>query len=292
MISPKLKLIAIIGLVNIAASDAVIIPTQSLFPPLKQTATLEVNVSTSYRTFTRKSEEKGVRDIRYLVDKSELEEAWAYLPDRHFWIETGKSSFSSKEVMRNGKPEYNLGVYGYDDHIKKLMQTHDNLVFYHFHPKNGEAIRDRNERATAAVAAVLRKKGFEPSQELLREESLYMEKEFYAEEARPSGGDLLGLISNSNYFFAAHPNGRLSHKIVSSFGVTEFNLTQDGVKFFRDKNYEFIRQYSNNTSRYERIPFLNSEILNDKSKTIASIKEFLNSASDNNIKITFNPYSP
>ena len=73
---------------------------------------------------TNKNEEEGIKDIKKIINNSNYEEAWLYLPEKQIWYETGFYS-DSISVCTN----YSI--------VNKILEKNKDikeLVFYHNHP--------------------------------------------------------------------------------------------------------------------------------------------------------------
>lgn len=221
---------------------------------IKEVDKLVVNTACSYRTAAKKSEEEGVKDIRELIDSSDLEELWAYLPQESLWVEIGRNEESFGESSVSTDEAY----------FKKLIQTYDELILYHFHIND-----ERNY----------------PS---LKE----LKKIFNVKKAMPSGSDLAAIFCSSILFYRFQPYGKISAKLCSKCGITEFYLTDSWKEYYKNAstNEIWIMQ--------QILRMLAEEILGLKRlydlrlDEIATINKVINElGADNNIMgVSFTPY--
>jgi len=78
---------------------------------------------------TNKNEEQGINDIKKIINNSNYEEAWVYLPEKQKWFEVGFDSYtlSKKFAM----------VSSNKNDINKILEKNKDikeLIFYHNHP--------------------------------------------------------------------------------------------------------------------------------------------------------------
>jgi hypothetical protein len=92
---------------------------------IKYVESLQVNTSKTYATSVRESEYRGVQQIRTLIGNSQLEEAWAYLPKKGQWIETGIDE-SVDEIGSHATIE--------NKSLESILKENDEIILYHFHP--------------------------------------------------------------------------------------------------------------------------------------------------------------
>lgn len=159
--------------------------------PWREEPTLRVNRSPAYRAIVRAGEAAGEQQMRALCVKPDFEEIWAYLPGQKLWIELGCCERATKDGNYIGIEVY---VYG-------LLKKYDDLAIYHIHPKTA-FIRETYHADKRLIKTV--------------------------EEALPSAEDINAAELLSRRFWAEHPQGRITWRIVSRHGVTDYGLTPAG----------------------------------------------------------------
>ncbi|MCP4270297.1 MAG: hypothetical protein GY777_32775 [Candidatus Brocadiaceae bacterium] len=182
---------------------------------------LVVNNKNNYKTAIYKNEDEGVSEMRGLVENSQTEESWAYLPLMEKWIEIGYNEEPEKKVKQSYITKTKLDVQLLD----VLMDENDNMILYHFHPPSYHSLDDeiaKRERQGLPMS----------DKEIEKERTGLLIKSSY-----PSRSDLMNMIGNSTEFYDRNPDGEITFKICSHFGITEYCLTGEGL----------IHLYANNT---------------------------------------------
>lgn len=159
--------------------------------PWQDEPALTVNRSPAYRAIVRESEAQGEAQMRALCAAPDFEEIWAYVPGEKLWIELGCCERATKD-----------GNYiGIEVYVYRLLKKYDDLALYHIHPKTA-FIRDTYHADKRLIKTV--------------------------EEALPSAQDINAAELLSRRFWAEHPQGRITWRIVSRHGVTTYGLTPAG----------------------------------------------------------------
>ncbi len=159
--------------------------------PWREEPTLRVNRSPAYRAVVRADQAAGEAQMRALCRKPDFEEIWAYVPGEKLWIELGCCERATKDGNYIGIEVY---VYG-------LLTKYDELAIYHIHPRTA-FIRETYHADKRLIKTV--------------------------EEALPSAQDINAAELISRRFWASHPQGRITWRIVSRHGVTTYGLTPAG----------------------------------------------------------------
>ena len=202
--------------------------------PIKYVTNLVVNTSKSYKTAVYESESAGIEQIRILIEKSPLEESWAYLPKKELWIETGINEYN--------KPE-GAGVSYEQPSLRSILKENDEIILYHFHPKW---------------------------------------KDWLVYEALPSNNDLDSMVSISKQFYEQHPDGLITEKMCSYYGLTEYWITKSGLESFsKIKALQMVK-----TPEFERLS-ISRHIIEESVLTGIS----LNVLNGDRVCVNFIPYS-
>jgi len=163
------------------------------------------------------------------LNNPSFEEAWAYIPKKSKWVEIGKNSKSYKII---GKVhERRLKIDG--DYLEKLMLENNELIVYHFHLPLPEVL--------TCIVKNRKQKGNPMNEEDISK----LEREISFNNVKPTRSDILNMIANSLLFYDIHPKGKITYKICSEQGITEFNLTKKGKKDGKNgkKNIEFFLKF-------------------------------------------------
>ena len=182
---------------------------------------LVVNNKNNYKTVIYKNEDEGVSEMRELVESSQTEESWAYLPLMEKWIEVGYNEEAEKKDKQSYITKTKLDVQLLD----VLMDENDNMILYHFHPPSYHSLEDEIVKRE--------KQGLSMSDKEIEKERTGL----LIKSAYPSRSDLMNMIGNSTEFYDRNPEGKITFKICSHFGITEYHLTGEGL----------IHLYANNT---------------------------------------------
>ncbi len=186
---------------------------------------LVVNNKNDYKTVIYKNENVGVSEIKVLVESSRTEEAWVYLPDIEKWIEVGLNEESEKKVIGGYITKTRLDV----SLLNILMDENNIMVLYHFHPPSFRLLEDeiieRKEEGLPMSGREI---------EILR--TCILIKSTY-----PSRSDLMSMIGNSTEFYERNPEGKITFKVCSHYGITEYHLTDEGlIHLYADNSLEQI----------------------------------------------------
>jgi len=159
--------------------------------PWRDEPVLAVNRSPAYRAVVRADLAAGEAQMRALCAQPDFEEIWAYVPGEKLWIELGCCERTTKD-----------GNYiGIEVYVYRLLTKYDDLAIYHIHPKTA-FIRETYHADKRLIKTV--------------------------EEALPSAQDINAAELLSRRFWAEHPQGRITWRIVSRHGVTTYGLTPAG----------------------------------------------------------------
>lgn len=225
-------IIAALGIITLSVWADVIsasIHENRLNVPVEYSSRLVVNKINSKRYIVNKGEKEGIKDIGYLVKTSKYEESWAYLPTKKQWVEVGldecvrlqessKPFFSYLSIdtlfdmiglntgLESAK-ETSTGLMLDTKNLENLMKENNNLVLYHFHPKDEVCI-------------------------------------YPAAHAMPSPQDLISMIGQTNKYLKYQPKGSITFKVCSPSGIVEYCLTEKGKTQFHDKDISYIEDQS------------------------------------------------
>ncbi|MFC1733381.1 hypothetical protein ACFL6I_24030 [candidate division KSB1 bacterium] len=236
---------------------------------------LVVNNSDKKRTMIFKDEHKGIKKMRDLVFSSNLEEAWAYLPDKKRWVEIGRNSTPSHKIIDVfGKEAYETSATIDSAHLIKLMKENDSITLYHFHPDNlevaKEAIlnyksRDTLDMITHAICAI---------------------SIIDALHASPSYEDFGSMVHFATTFREINPDSKLKFKICSAIGVTEVELTEKGMNYFKDKNTPCVLNWAGLVGM---LPYELME-LDGKIESENMVKQIFKYMDNDYVRFKFNSY--
>ncbi|GAX60299.1 pseudouridylate synthase [Candidatus Scalindua japonica] len=263
---------------------------------------LIVNNRNAFKTVIYKSEKKGISDIRKLIAHSQIEESWVYLPHREKWIEIGHNEEAEKKIERRYITKAKLDVQLLD----KLMSENSNIVLYHFHPSYRLSLEDKIRKREEDGVPMNDK-------QIERERVRLLIKSAY-----PSRSDLLNMIGNSTEFFKRNPDGNITFKVCSHYGITEYCLTDKGMIYLSaDNSIKQILRITGISSSANIEANVKGEILernpretrdplkrikmspNQKRKSlsrytiidpIARIQKAIESMNDEHIRVIFTPY--
>jgi len=194
--------------------------------PIKYIQNLEFNGEDTYGGIIKKSELEGILDCRNLVNNASLEEQWVIFLDEEMWVETG---IKSRDNFEDGKPissgvdsdaSYERLLYRGIVSPNLFLDNHSNLIHYHYHPTSLE----------------LKAKERGPN--------------FSASSILPSYGDLHMMASQTIRFKNINPKGAITHKVCSSYGITEYSLTEKGFEFYREMNPNMLYHYFRSRATY------------------------------------------
>ncbi len=186
---------------------------------------LVVNYKNNYKTVIFENEDEGVSEMRGLVESSKTEESWAYLPHKEKWIEVGYNEEAEQKVEESYITKTKLDVQLLD----ALMDENDNMILYHFHPPSYHLLEDDIKRRE--------EKEFPMSDNEIEK----VRTGILIKSAYPSRSDLLNMIGNSTEFYERNPEGKITFKICSHYGITEYHLTDEGLIYlYADNSSEQI----------------------------------------------------
>jgi len=176
---------------------------------------LVVNNKNQFKTVIYENENEGILEMRKLIESSQIEESWAYLPRQEKWIEIGYSEESEKKIDEKYITKAKLDIQFLDE----LMNENNNMIIYHFHPSYSLSLEDKIKR---------RKKNGSPmnDNEIKKERTRLLIKSAY-----PSRSDLMNMIGNSTEFFERNSDGNITFKVCSHYGITEYRLTDEGMEY-------------------------------------------------------------
>ncbi|MFQ5685638.1 MAG: hypothetical protein ACE5GV_03160 [Candidatus Scalindua sp.] len=181
---------------------------------------LVVNNKNHYKTVIYENEDEGISEMRELIESSQIEESWAYLPHREKWIEIGYNEESEKKIDENYITKAKLDIQILDD----LMNQNNNMILYHFHTSYCLSLEDKIKE---------REKNGPP----MNDNEIEKERiRLLIESAYPSRSDLLNMIGNSTEFFERNSDGNITFKIGSHYGITEYRLTDEGMAYLYADN--------------------------------------------------------
>jgi len=186
---------------------------------------LVVNNRNKFKTIIYESEEEGISEMRKLIASSQTEESWAYLPHQEKWIEIGHNEEAEKKINKRYITKAKLDIQFLDE----LMSVNNNMILYHFHPSYCLSLEDKIRKREEAGSPMNNK-------EIERERVRLLIKSAY-----PSRSDLLNMIGNSTEFFERNPEGNITFKICSHYGITEYHLTDEGMEhLYADNSFKQI----------------------------------------------------
>ena len=172
---------------------------------------LVVNNKNQYKTVIYENESEGISEMRKLIESSQIEESWVYLPHQEKWIEIGYNEESEKKIDESYITKAKLDIQFLD----ALMNENNNMILYHFHSSYCLSLEDKIKK---------REKNGSPmnDNEIEKERIRLLIKSAY-----PSRSDLLNMIGNSMEFFERNSDGNITFKVCSHYGITEYRLTDE-----------------------------------------------------------------
>ena len=176
---------------------------------------LVVNNKNQYKTVIYENESEGISEMRKLIESSQIEESWVYLPHQEKWIEIGYNEESEKKIDESYITKAKLDIQFLD----ALMNENNNMILYHFHSSYCLSLEDKIKK---------REKNGSPmnDNEIEKERIRLLIKSAY-----PSRSDLLNMIGNSTEFFERNSDGNITFKVCSHYGITEYRLTDEGMAY-------------------------------------------------------------
>lgn len=263
---------------------------------------LVVNNKNQYKTIIYENENEGILEMRKLIESSQIEESWAYLPHQEKWIEIGYNEESEKKVNESYITKAKLDIQFLDG----LMNENNNMILYHFHPSYCLSLEDKIKR---------REKNGSP----MNDDEIEKERiKSLIKSAYPSRSDMLNMIGNSTEFFERNSDGNITFKVCSHYGITEYSLTDKGKAYlYADNSLKQILRITGISSSANIEVNVKGEILEmnpretrDPLKRIkmspkqkrssfsrykiidplSRIERAVEAMNDNHIKVTFTPY--
>ena len=176
---------------------------------------LVVNNKNQYKTIIYENENEGISEMRKLIESSQVEESWVYLPHQEKWIEIGYNEESEKKIDESYITKAKLDIQFLDG----LMNENNNMILYHFHTSYSLSLEDKIKK---------REKDGSPmnDNEIEKERIRLLIKSAY-----PSRSDLLNMIGNSMEFFERNSDGNITFKVCSHYGITEYRLADEGMAY-------------------------------------------------------------
>ncbi len=263
---------------------------------------LVVNNKNQYKTVIYENEEEGILEMRKLIETSQIEESWAYLPRQEKWIEIGYNEEPEKKIDENYITKAKLDIQFLDG----LMNENDNMILFHFHTSYCLSLEDKIKK---------REKDGSPmnDSEIEKERIRLLIKSAY-----PSRSDLMNMIGNSTEFFERNSEGNITFKVCSHYGITEYRLTDEGMEYlYADDSLKQILRITGISSSANIDANVKGEILEMNPKEtrdplkrikmspkrkrssfsrykiidpLSRIERALETMNDEHIKVTFTPY--
>jgi len=195
---------------------------------------LRANASNAERYIVKGlCERDGIRQVARILQRSEVEEMWAFLPHECQWHEIGREEKSEAE-----KSYLRVDM----DYLAGLMAANADIHLVHFHPGRYFECAERADcpkRARAGRAAM-------PDKRWITDLVYSM----------PSPSDVLFMMNVTSRFYRTHhPHGTILHKVVTPYGVVDYGLTAEGLA-----RYESER---NGRSQGIYIPMVMASALDD-----------------------------
>ena len=212
-----------VWLFAIGVGTALVLPFQSFGSgprnlPEIELRKLGVNTGSSYRTLVFKPESEAIGEIRKLVHLSPVEEAWAFLPEQGAWHEIG---FNEQAEHAVGKGQLATTAEIDFDFLGGLEKKNSHVIVYHFHPAGQSSV-------SYLVNSTATKQGGISSRDLKVMQAIQDQR-----DSLPSPHDMELMIFETVYFAQLHWHTDMSWKICSALGVTEFKLTEMGLRRFK-----------------------------------------------------------
>jgi len=182
---------------------------------------LVVNNDSKYRTISYKNEEEGIAELRSLINTSRIEECWIYLPVEEKWVEIGSGAVPETKVDDRFITKVGLDVQFMD----RVMVKNNFLVVYHIHPTYSLFLEHQIKESRESGLPM-------EENEIKKARTVFLIKRAY-----PSEQDLGNMIENTLEFLKKNPNGNITFKICSHYGLTEYYLTKEGQIYFVCGNY-------------------------------------------------------
>jgi hypothetical protein len=172
----------------------------------------------------RKNEEEGIKDIKELVHSSKLEGAWAYLPKEELWIWVVKEMRPETMIDRK-EGFYSVTEVECDYKFTTELGFDQDFIAYHLHTNNYSILmKSIKDQLNATHPNIDR--------EIVEEIKKDFQQNLSLKATLPSGADIGSMIDQSKVVYGLRPQSKTSHKVCSSYGVSEYFLNGEGRKFF------------------------------------------------------------
>ena len=161
-------------------------------------------------------------------------------------------------------------------YIEQLIKEKDNIIIYHFHP------------GVIIIEDALKSEDYKGLKESTKTK---LKSNMRVDDAMPSGTDLGNMIGYSAAFYKLHPDGKMSYKICSHHGVTEFKLTEKGKEFYKSPARDPVL-FGYTGEMMGHIAELYSQLVADKKiGEVEKIREILSNIDiEHKLEFTFTPY--
>ena len=225
--------------------------------PLRIGTKLTSNTDPSrYHVYFRK-EEHAIEDMIALLHSTLYEEMYFQAPRYSLWVEIGigeEFSISNTDFFSQVKENYGLK--------RTVMSLFDTLVHWHYHPDFRFEIEKLKENSHLSGQA-----------KFVLEH--YQENPIF--EAIPSFSDIELMLNNTHQFHTQKKTGSISHKICSKYGVTTYDLTEEGIKRCLDFSPIEVNLITSHSHRKSGVSLLELTLEN---------------MSNDHLTITFQPHNP
>ncbi|MFA6088515.1 MAG: hypothetical protein WC755_01500 [Candidatus Woesearchaeota archaeon] len=211
----------------------------------KETKILQLNDKDYVMQITHKTEEEGVKDIRQLNKKTPFEELWLFLPEKNIWYEVGVR----RQVNIGSSGINDPGYYIYEGIIRKNPDV-TKCVFYHNHPSYLNIVNN------FSIDKILSDKNT-PEEKInsLRKFSSYhyrFHSEYHSITPSSLDGDLGSSLLITSIFKLFNSKLKVTYKIVSDFGVTEYTPTEEALICFKSDGEKSRLKLPNSISNCTR----------------------------------------
>lgn len=168
--------------------------------PYREVAALEANAANLVRTLMPADEQAGMAQIWALVERSDLEEQWAYVPARNLWIEIGRNESAT---ALDSEVETDV------EFLTSIVRRYHEVRIFHFHPASyyGRVLPVGTPAARAAADEI---------------ESIGY--------ALPSPTDVISSLKLTEILHDADPLASIGYAVISPHGVVSYGMTAPGFK--------------------------------------------------------------
>jgi hypothetical protein len=189
--------------------------------PVSDSPQLRANVSNTERYIVKGvCEGQGVRQISQILKRSEFEEMWAFLLRAH-----GTQDCQWHEIGRGEKSEKDSAHVRVDTaYLKTLMAANMELYVYHFHPLKYFECASHADCAGATAWG-------QPGS---------FDRRWIADlvYSMPSPSDVHFMMDVTSSWTRLHRGlGTIRHKVVTPYGVVEYELTGKGLARFEAERF-------------------------------------------------------